>query len=425
MLREFTTTLLAALLTALAGFAGFNALVDPFGVTGAPSIPGITSRETRLMDDGGRVNVGDRLARGGDRSILLGSSRTVDGFPSTPTGWPGDILNAGMRGTNMFELGRAMALSARNADLRCVVIGLDLDEMGTHSKAKATYWLSALADGNREFSIARVALSPNTFAASVQMLADNLGGSTPHTPWADEYGAGAQLARYESGARGIFGFYLGYRFDPDRLRYLERTLDALTAQGVQIIGFIHPLHAWREEAMFRAGRAEDYLALRSELTEMFARYADRNPVDVCGPGGAAALWDFSGFQSAATQAAPLADQTHAHPTFYEPSHYLPHVGQSMLDRMRSTGEISWSDTNAFGQMLTPDTLQPSTTALQARRLAWLETDDGRRATALLDTVIAADPDPELSMPQYLNRDDWRGLEDALGDIAPRRTRAAH
>lgn len=377
------------------------------------------------MDDGGRVSVGNRLALGGDRSILLGSSRTVDGFPSAPTGWPGDILNAGMRGTNMFELGRAMALSARSEDLRCVVIGLDLDEMGTHSKVKATYWLSALADGNREFSIARVALSPNTFAASVQMLADNIGGNAPRSPWADEYEAGAQLARYESGARGIYGYYLGYRYDPDRLRYLERTLDALTAQGVQVIGFIHPLHAWREEAMFRAGRAEAYLALRSELTAMFARYANRDPVDACGPGGAAALWDFSGFQAAATRAAPLADQTLAHPTFYEPSHYLPHVGQSMLDRLHSTDDTSWSDTNAFGQMLTPGTLQASTTALQARRLTWLESVDGRRATALLDIVVAANPDPELSMPQYLNRDDWRGLEDALGEIAPRRERAVY
>jgi hypothetical protein len=420
--KKFTTTLLIALLSALAGFAGFNALIDPFGVTNAPTIPGLTTRETRLLEDGGRVNVGDRLARGGDRSILLGSSRTVDGFPSAPTGWPGDIHNAGMRGTNMFELGRAMALGARSTDLRCVVIGLDLDELGTHSKAKATYWLSALTDGNREFSMARVALSPNTFAASLQMVADNIGGDSPRTPWADTYEAGAQLARYESGARGIYGYYLGYRYDPDRLDYFERALAALTSQGIQVIGFIHPLHAWREEAMFRAGRADDYLALRSNLTTLFARYATQDPVDACGPGGAAVLWDFSGFQSPATRAAPQTDQTAAHPTFYEPSHYLPHVGQSMLDRMHSPDAATWNDMSAFGHRLTPDNLPASSAALLARREAWLATEDGDRATALLDSVIASNPDPELAMPQYLNRDDWRGLDDALGEIAPRATR---
>lgn len=422
-MREFTSTLLISLLAALVGFAGFNALVDPFGVTGAPTIPGLTTRETRLLEDGGRVNVGDRLARGGDRSILLGSSRTVDGFPSAPSGWPGDIHNAGMRGTNMFELGRAMALGSRSADLRCVVIGLDLDEFGTHSKAKATYWLSALTDGNRAFSLARVALSPNTFAASVQMLADNIGGSTPRTPWAEVYEAGAQLARYEGGTRGIYGYYLGYRYDPDRLDYFERTLATLTSEGVQVIGFIHPLHAWREEAMFRAGRADDYLTLRSELTELFAQYAPQNPIDACGPGGGAVLWDFSGFQDVATTAAPQADQTLPHPTFYEPSHYLPHVGQSMLDRMQNSDGVRSSDTSAFGQRITPDNLQTSTTALLARRAAWLDTDDGAHATALLDAVIATDPDPELSMPHYLNRDDWRGLDDALGEITPRGIRS--
>ena len=29
----------------------------------------------------------------------------------------------------------------------------------------------------------------------------------------------------------------------------------------------------------------------------------------------------------------------AHPLFYEPSHYLPHVGQAMLDRMQTRAEL--------------------------------------------------------------------------------------
>ncbi|MFT6661625.1 MAG: hypothetical protein ACJA0K_001618, partial [Maricaulis maris] len=72
-MQRYAATLLFALFAALAGFAGFNALVDPFGIMGTPDIPGLTSRDTRLYEDGGRVHVADRLSRGGDAAIILGS----------------------------------------------------------------------------------------------------------------------------------------------------------------------------------------------------------------------------------------------------------------------------------------------------------------------------------------------------------------
>ena len=119
---RYAVTLLIALFAGLAGFAGFNALVDPFGIMGSPDLPGLTARDTRLYEDGGRVHVGDQLARGGERGIILGSSRTVDGFPRDPADLPGGFINAGMRGTNIFELSQAAALAAGSDSLRCVVM---------------------------------------------------------------------------------------------------------------------------------------------------------------------------------------------------------------------------------------------------------------------------------------------------------------
>ncbi|WP_417485616.1 hypothetical protein [Maricaulis sp.] len=418
-MQRYAATLLIALFTALAGFAGFNALVDPFGIMGTPDIAGLTARDTRLYEDGGRVHVADQLARGDDPAIILGSSRTVDGFPRDAAELPAGFINAGMRGTNIFELSQAAALAAGGARLRCVVIGLDLDEFGTHSKAKSTYWLSALRDGNADFARARVALSPSTFGASVQLLADNLTGSSPRVPWADTYPAGAQRTRYENGARGIYRFYLGYRFDAERLALFETVLDDLTAQGVQVTGFIHPLHAWREEALFRAGRGEDFLAFRAALTETFARHADREPVGACLPGPASQLYDFSGFRPFAALPAPAADATDAHPTFYEPSHYLPHVGADMLAIMAGDAP---EDAGVTGERLTPQRLESSAEALLARRANWLATPDGATVTALLDAVIAGNPSAELETPQFLNRDDETSVADKLARIAPRAAR---
>lgn len=421
-MRRYALTFGIVLAALLCGFAGFNSLVDPFDITGAPDMAGVNERRSRIYGDGGRVHSADLMARGAADSVLLGSSRTVDGFPREPEGWPGGIANAGMRGTNIFELSQAMLLAARDPDLRCIVIGLDLDEFGTHSKAKATYWLSALADGRRSWAFARVALSPNTFAASVQTIADNLTGGSPRVPWQDAYEPGVQRARYESGARGIYRFYLGYNPDPDRLAYFEEALDAVTQAGVQVTGFIHPLHAWREEALFRSGRDEAYFELRRDLTTLFDRYSGRDAAEPCIEGGSTVLWDFSGYQDFAVQPAPAPDATAAHALFYEPSHYLPHVGQAMLDRMRGgEGEALFASED-FGVRLTGETLVETEAAIRTRRQTWLDTPAGRDAAAFLEEVEAADPAPEAAPPAYLNRDDWNDLRRAAARL-PRRADA--
>lgn len=418
-MRRYAALLMIVFAALLFGFAGFNSLVDPFDITGAPDLPGVNERRSRIHADGGRVHAADLMARGAASSVLLGSSRTVDGFPRRPADWPGGIVNAGMRGTNAFELSQAMLLAARDPGLRCIVVGLDLDEFGTHSKAKSTYWLSALADGRRSWAFARVALSPNTFAAAVSTIADNLTGGSPRVPWQDLYEPGQQRSRYESGVSGIYRYYLGYDFDPDRIGYFARALDAATESGVQVVGFIHPLHAWREEALFRSGRAGEYFALRETLADLFVRHAGRTPDEACIEGGAAVLFDFSGYQDFAVRPAPGPEETAPHDLFYEPSHYLPHVGQAMLDRMRGEDGEGVFAAGDFGVRLTPGNAGETAEAVRRRREAWLASADGEAATAFIDGVIADRPAPERAPPAFLNRDDWLDLRRAAARLPQR------
>ncbi|WP_417489180.1 hypothetical protein, partial [Maricaulis sp.] len=62
----------------------------------------------------------------------------------------------------------------------------------------------------------------------------------------------------------------------------------------------------------------------------------------------------------------------------------------------------------------------SADAIRARRQRWLESADGQAATALFDALEAAGPQAETEMPQFLNRDDRRSLDDKISRIAPGR-----
>jgi hypothetical protein len=419
-MQRYAATLLILIFALLGGYGGFNLLIDPYDIVGGPAIDGVNARKTRLREDGGRITASHRIAAGGLGSAVFGSSRTVDGFPTTIDTWPGGMTNVGMRGSNAFELARAITLAARDPDFRCAVVGVDMDEFGDHAKSRATYWLTPLPDGSRMLSLARVALSPNSIARSVQTLTDNLTGAEADTPWREAYEPGEQRGRYTGAIPGSFAYANTYQFDPERLEYFEAALDRLTAQGVQVTGFVHPLHAWREEILFRAGREEDFFAFRREMAALFDRYADRPAAQPCIEGGAAVLWDFSGFQDISGLPAPGEAETVPHAAFYEPSHYLPEVGLAMLDRMRGeTGEALYA-AERFGLRLTGEIARDSEEAVRGRREAWRAREDNDVLNTALDALVSEGRAYQPEKRLFLTRDDWRELRRDLARVPPRR-----
>lgn len=409
---DYARLFLGALFGFILLFAGFNLLIDPYATLSSSGVAGLSERKTRAHEDGRRVLVSHEIARRNEQTVLLGSSRTVDGFPEAIADWPGGAWNAGLRGSNAYELAHLAVLAGERPDLRCLVIGLDMGEFAAAEKFKPAFAVSALPDGDRRLSAARVALSPNTLARSLQTVADNLTGGADDPPFADSYPAGEQRRRFLEAPAPTYRYFETLRVDPDRIALLFDALDALAEDGVQVIGFLHPLHAWGEEPLFAAGRGPDYFALRRQLAERFARLSEETALNPCIEGeGAAVLYDFSGFQPFATTPLPADDQTRTHPIFHEPAHYLPATGLAMLDRMRGV-DTSGVFSEAFGLKLTPATAAASEAGVLARREAYLATPEGRRLTEILETARAGEaPSPAPRTP--ITRRDKRAFEARL------------
>ncbi|MGY6533693.1 hypothetical protein [Glycocaulis sp.] len=421
-MQRYTRLVLIILAGAFAGFIGFNAVIDPYDTGTGPEIAGINAEKTRGHEDGRRVQVGHQLGQTGARSAITGSSRTVDGFPMTVDNWPGGLYNAGIRGSNAFELAHLAAIAGQQADLRCFVIGLDTDEFTSGDKYKPAFPISRLADGNRWLATARVTLSPNTFARAAQTLAENITGNPPEPPFREVYEPGVQYQRFVNTPLPRLTYYRTMRVSSERMDFLFSTLEALAREGVQVIGYIHPVHAWNEESLFAAGREQVYFDFRVEMARRFealAEQAGAEPVAPCVPGGAGVLWDFSGFQTPSTSPLPGPEQTVSHDIYHEPAHYLPSLGLSMLARMRS-GPSERED--AFGTLLSGADPRDSEAAILARREAYLETQDGQRLTDMLAPAIASAAAPRGFQSVPISHAERRTLHRLNRQIAARQQR---
>lgn len=408
-MRRYAIILISLFALLISAIAGSVLAVDPYDVAGAPKVAGFNAEKTRRDEDGNRVYVGHMVLAPPAGTLILGNSRVVDGFPARHAAWPGGLANAGMRGSNVFELARAGALAARDTNLRCVIFALDIDEFALTAKTKATYWISPLSDGSRMLALARMGLSPHAFARAVQTASDNITGTRPTPRWREIYEPGEQARRFALTAHGGLDFFRTYAYDPQRLLFLEQTIDLLTQRGVQVIAFAPPVHAWRDEAMVQAGRFEEAYRIRGEIAAMLARFETRQPRAPCMTGAATQFWDFGGFSALAQSPPPRADDTRTDPFYHETTHFTPRVGVAILERLqgRMTQAPFGSD---FGVRLASDDIEQARQEAWARRSAWLAASaEARAISADLGARARGPAPPTEDFPQFILRDDWRAL----------------
>lgn len=395
----------------LVGFGGFTLLVDPYEIAPWISIEGVNARRTRAHEDGYRVHVGHRLLTSDAGTITLGSSRVMDGFPRELPDWPGGYENLAMAGTSAFELARASALAARNDAVQCVVIGVDLREFSTDTNTQATYWITPMAGGSRLAALAKMALSTSAFARALQTVDDNISGGSD-TRWEQAYAEAGLPARFEEELAKRYRYYASYEYDPERVAFLFRGIDALIASGKQVVVFIHPVHAWYEEARQRAGAGPAEFALRRDIAaQLAARGELAEAGQACFEGPALQAWDFGGFSAPAQTAPPAADGSAPSAWYYVPSHYRPPLGHAILERLAGRSGAFPVDAD-FGRPLSPETLDADLAALQTGRAAWLQSQTPWQihADAAFDALDANPPAPEAGPRAFLTRSDHVELE---------------
>lgn len=104
-------------------------------------------------------------------------------------------------------------------------------------------------------------------------------------------------------------------------------MDYAHQQNIQIYLHIPPVHAWLTEALYAQGLGNEYRVWVTELVRINEASAARNSH------APFPLWDFSGYNSVTTEALPAPGSRNKMRNYYDGSHYLPKVGEAMLNKM--------------------------------------------------------------------------------------------
>ncbi|MBI1212641.1 MAG: hypothetical protein GC190_14345 [Alphaproteobacteria bacterium] len=378
--------------------AAINVLVDPFDIYRIAAIKGFNEPKPERGSDGARVAIGFDLVRGKYAVLFLGTSRVQNGIPDQIDGLPSPIENAGMPSADVIEIARATALASRHKSLRCVFIGLDYEMADSSAKTKGTYWLSPLSGASPAMSRLRTALSITTFHRSLDTLSVDAFGMASGKR---VFGIKGQRARFVAITRDYFAKSRSFVYDPQRLRLIGIVVERLTRAGIQVVGFIPPIHAWNEEAFIRAGNADNAKRFRRDLVQIFDHASTRTPRAPCVAGGGAVLWDFGGFQPLSEVPIPASSATALQPYYRETSHFHTSVGTALVRRMLGLDYAIPFKAQDFGVRLTATKLDADLSAIDRRRSEWLaRSADATQLAAMISKWRKTDADKRSTTEKY-------------------------
>jgi len=377
--------------------AGTVYVVDPYGVTNAPTIDGFNSLKPRSYTHVWAAKTARAEGVKAD-TVILGNSRADVGLDPRSPGWSegaGIVYNFGIPGVGPDGMARAYVLQMAANTPERLYVGLDF--MDFLSDVRASVIPADLPDveGGRDWQdVAQLYLSQVAVIDAVKTVAAQGGeNTTTMTPHGFNTLAGyndiirteghfsvarqrnqENLKAYANRPRQIL-FPDGE--ETDSLRSLRTLIEDAAGQGIEIVFFTYPYHGDLMETIDRTGfwpLLEDWKRLMvTVLSDYRSQYGE-----VIGP-----LWDFTEYNSYTTEPIPPAgDRKTRMEWYWEPGHFKAALGDIMIRRMNGAGP------NDFGQIITPDNVVHVIAEERAAKTYYAGARPGSRAriAALCDAM---------------------------------------
>ncbi len=339
--------------------AGFNYLVDPYGLFGSRRIPGFNERKPTASERV-RVTKPYMASRAKPKVVIGGNSRPEMGLnPQSPCWNDADqpVFNSGIPGAGVFMQTRYAQHAVASGKAKRILFGVDfLDFLVDASKSTGEIdWerFGESFDGRLSSDSKRFRSS-----MSVQKADDILSGLLSLVALGDSITTIASQRDKNSATRREDGFNPGFDYRPiihsegqavlfrqknlevrNRLQQndlgvldvggqrtipleaLRRFLGWAKSRGIDVVLFINPYHSDYLVQIEMSGKWPLLEEWKRQLTIAAEEYA-------------VPLWDFNAFDQYSTETPPAPNDKDAELRwFWEPAHYRHELGDLMLASM--------------------------------------------------------------------------------------------
>jgi len=402
VMKYCATFALTALLI-VAAVAGFNAIVDPFGMYRAFDREGLNAHKPGIYQ---RVRLlkAYEVRRIRPAAIVLGTSRSHLALRPSHEGWNDAAqsrYNLAFDGATTKEMYHYLLHAQAVQPLKQVVLGLDT----YHATFLPAYTRrdfdagildkpeSGLGAAPRILADLRLLVSIDTLKASLDTLRTQ-DGAGPEWFAPDGQRLGEVFFRtvggtfLSEGPRAYFdeidrlevGFQLEGRVPAPGRRarpvadappqetsfdYVGRIVDFCRDHEIDLRILITPSHVHQMQIAAATGGWEAMERGKRELVKLLAEDAAAHPGAKPFP-----LFDFSGYSAVTTEPLP-AEGTRAEMEYYwDSSHFKENVGDLVLDRIFDVQRPGRAVPADFGVRLTPDTVEPVLAKIRADQAAY-------------------------------------------------------
>jgi len=383
--KQFLLNFLAAFFVSASAVAGFNYLVDPYGLFSSPRVQGFNVKKPKAGDRS-RVVKPYQVLRVQPRTLVAGNSRPEMGIDPQSACWePAQrpVYNLGTPGAGMYMQVRGIQHALSSGNVQILLISLDFldflvsdsgpEDISTWPRHTQDFEMRLAVDrhgnANPAYPIRRIGdyliglFSLNGLIDSV-MTWDAQHNANSSTLRADGFNPARDyidIIRFE-GQHVLFSqknaqvaaslskpgeaIFQGTTQWSTAFESLRRLLRSAIAAGVQVTLFINPYHVDYLAAIDSSGRWDEFEQWKLTLLKLAEEV------------GGIPLWDFSQVNTFTTEAPPAKGNTgDTLRWFWEPAHYRAELGDMMMARMFGKDCSVYHPIKDMGVRLTPENVQ--------------------------------------------------------------------
>ncbi|WP_243397382.1 hypothetical protein [Crocosphaera subtropica] len=265
-------------------------------------------------------------------TIILGTSRVANGLDPSSVQSSKKVYNAGLNGSNMYEIGRIFQFSHQVQPLKSVIIGLDFVSFSGQPRVRGDFSSSLFANKSKYEIYFKNVFSGQQLISSWKTFQFNHKGNkvnavyTPEGFRTTKSVAPFNKKKFTQKLRYNFIRYQRVDYQQSQLKAFEDIVSHCLENNIKLYLFISPIHIQNLEAMRIAGQFPMFERWKKDLVNVIEKAHNNlglsNQVD---------LWDFTGYNSITTEDIPNVDQKYHLKGYIDSDHYRPEVGNLIIE----------------------------------------------------------------------------------------------